>query len=91
MLNILKEIYDYVIVDFPPVGVVSDAAILSSVIDGYLIVVRHETSEMSEIEETIRQMNFANANIMGFVYNDRPNAKKFYKKNSKYYYYEYKK
>ena len=91
LLNILKEIYDYVIVDFPPVGMVSDAAILSSVIDGYLIVVRHESSELSELDETIRQMNFANANIMGFVYNDKPSTKKFYKKNSKYYYYEYKK
>ena len=89
LVKALKVVYDYVIVDFPPVTVVSDAAILSSVIDGYLIVTLHESTETSQLDETIRQLNFANANILGFVYNSKPASRKSYKKNSKYYYYEY--
>ena len=89
LIEALKMVYDYIVVDFPPVTVVSDAAILSSVIDGYLIVTLHESTETSQLDETIRQLNFANANILGFVYNSKPASKKSYKKNSKYYYYEY--
>lgn len=89
LVEALKMVYDYVVVDFPPVTVVSDAAILSSVIDGYLIVTLHESTETSQLDETIRQLNFANANILGFIYNSKPASRKSYKKNSKYYYYEY--
>ena len=86
LIQALKVVYDYVIVDFPPVTVVSDAAMLSSVIDGYLIVTMHDNTGTSQMDETIRQLNFANANILGFVYNSKPASRKTYKKNSKYYY-----
>ncbi len=91
LIEALKTVYDYIVVDFPPVCVVSDSAILSSVIDGYLIVMLHGSTEVSQMDETIRQLNFANANVLGFVYNSKPAARKAYKNNSKYYYYyEYK-
>lgn len=89
LIQALKVVYDYVIVDFPPVTVVSDAAILSTVIDGYLIVALHDSTGTSQMDETIRQLNFAKANVLGFVYNSKPASRKAYKKNSKYYYYEY--
>ena len=89
LLEALKLVYDYIVVDFPPVTVVSDSAILSSVIDGYLIVTLHGSTEISQMDETIRQLNFAKANVLGFVYNSKPASRKSYKKNSKYYYYEY--
>ena len=89
LIQALKVVYDYVIVDFPPVTVVSDAAMLSSVIDGYLIVTMHDNTGTSQMDETIRQLNFANANILGFVYNSKPASRKTDKKKSKYYYYEY--
>ena len=89
LLEALKLVYDYIVVDFPPVTVVSDSAILSSVIDGYLIVTLHGSTEISQMDETIRQLNFAKANVLGFVYNCKPASRKSYKKNSKYYYYEY--
>jgi capsular exopolysaccharide synthesis family protein len=81
----LKESYDYIIFDFPPINIVSDAAILSGVIDGYLLVVRHETSEYQMVAETIRQMNFADAKIIGFVYNGKNSSKKYYKRGKAYY------
>ena len=35
---LLKKYYDYIIIDFPPATIVSDAALLSNIVDGYLIV-----------------------------------------------------
>lgn len=36
----LKQVYDYIIVDTPPVSVVTDAAVLCKYVDGALLVVR---------------------------------------------------
>lgn len=93
-VELLKKYYDYIILDFPPVTIVSDAVMLSGLVDGYLIVVRHNESEYQKIGETLRQMHFADAKILGFVYNGKDEHKKYYKngKYSKYYsYYYYKK
>jgi capsular exopolysaccharide synthesis family protein len=87
-IDLLRKYYDYIILDFPPVTIVSDAVMLSSLVDGYLIVVRHNSSEFQKINETLRQMQFADARILGFVYNGKDDHKKYYKggKYSKYYY-----
>lgn len=94
-IELLKKYYDYIILDFPPATIVSDAALLSKIVDGYIIVIRHNESEFSKINETLRQMRFADANIIGFVYNGKDEHKKYYKRGrySKYYYnyYYYKK
>ena len=90
-IKLLKKYYDYIILDFPPATIVSDAASVSRIVDGYLIVIRHNSSEFSKINETLRQMNFADAKILGFVYNGKDEQKKYYKngKYSKYYYNNY--
>ena len=84
-IKLLKEYYDYIILDFPPITIVSDAVILSNNVDGYLIVVRHYSSEYKKIAETVRQMKFASAKILGVVYNGKSNHRKYYKRSSKYY------
>ena len=88
----LKEAYDYVIIDFPPINIVSDAVLISDIIDGYIMIVRHEYSEYTKIQEAIRQMRFADAKVIGFVYNGLDVSKKYYKMNryykSNYYYYK---
>ncbi len=91
MIEQLKEEYDYIIIDLPPLTVVSDAAILSKLIDGYLLVVRHNWSEISKIDETMRQLRFAEAKVLGFVYNGKATESKYYRKRGYYssdYYYK---
>ena len=44
LLGVLRNYYDYIIVDLPPVLPVPDAMILSKHIDGYLIVVKSGTA-----------------------------------------------
>ncbi len=89
LIQKLKEEYDYIIFDFPPINIVSDAALLSDVIDGYLIVVRHENSEYKMVDEAIHKLLFTDGKIIGFVYNGKNNKKSYYKKGKGYYYNKY--
>lgn len=94
LVNLVKDAYEYIIFDFPPINIVSDAVLLSGMIDGYLMVVRHGFSEYKKVNEALRQMRFADAKIIGFVYNSKNNDKKYYKRRGYYYnrdYYYYKK
>lgn len=89
LLALLRQHYDYIMVDLPPVNTVTDAAILSRCIDGFLLVVRHDTTEHKDIAEMLRQLRFAGAKVLGFVYNDVPVGSKRYGKRYYYRYYYY--
>lgn len=78
LIGRLKTIYSYVILDLPPVTTVTDAAILSQLVDGYLLVVRHMNTEFKEVSEALRQIRMAEGKVLGFVYNDAPVADKKY-------------
>lgn len=65
----LAEKYDYIIVDLPPVNSVADPLIISTYLDGVIVVLRHEHTRSELVRETIHRLKFARAHIFGFVYN----------------------
>ena len=65
----LKEIYDYIVIDLPPVGAVADAQLVSTLTDGMIIVVRENNCPREALSDCISQLQFANAKILGFVMN----------------------
>lgn len=72
MKTILKELknnYDVVVLDTPPVAVASDAVILSKHVDGVVIVVGYDQVAKRELEFTKEMFDNAGANIYGFVVN----------------------
>ena len=69
LLQKLATVYDYVILDLPPVGAVVDAVSVSRELDGMLVVIRENTCPRGLLSECISQMNYANINILGFVIN----------------------
>lgn len=69
LLSTVSQAYDYIIIDTPPLGVVSDAMTLSAKSDGVLIVVRHLLSHKI-LQETIADLEFAGCTILGFVLKD---------------------
>ena len=69
LLNKLDNEYQYIIIDTPPVKVVSDALNLVKMVDGVLIVVRQGVTTYPCIASTISRYQFLNANILGFVLN----------------------
>ena len=76
----LIEFYDYIILDLPPVNVVSDALIASRLTNGMVVVVRQDFVGKSALAETMRQLKYADAKILGFVFNGVHNSDKYYKK-----------
>lgn len=72
MANVLAELrqqYDYIFIDTPPVNVVADTSILSKCVDGILFVVRQRESEKDSVLNAIGQLEFANAKLLGFILN----------------------
>lgn len=85
LLTNLSTAFDYVLVDLPPVNSVSDALVLAKVLDGVIVVVRHNATKREEVMEAIRQLKYVNAHILGFVYNGYYRSGRSYYRNSKYY------
>lgn len=72
MENLIEKLstsYDYIIVDTPPVGIVSDACILGNYLDGVLFVVRQNEAEKEVVAHSVKSLEFAGAKLMGFVLN----------------------
>lgn len=64
------ENFDYVIVDTPPVSIVTDAAMLSQHVDGMLMVVRQKFVTFEQATKARHNLENVNANIIGTVFND---------------------
>ncbi len=69
-INELKSQYDYVIIDTPPLLVVSDAIAIATQADGTVIVTRYEMSYVNDIGDTLEKLQFAKAKVLGVVIND---------------------
>ena len=89
LLNRLREMFDYIIIDLPPVNVVSDAISISSLISGMIVVVREEYAEKKELESCFRQLQLSNVNILGCVMNAAKSGSGSYGKSRKYKKYKY--
>ena len=70
LMEQLREDYDYIVVDLPPVTVVSDAVAISKDLDGIVLVVRSEVSDQVMLDEAMRQLEMVNLRILGFVFRD---------------------
>ena len=84
LLSHLAPQYDYILLDLPPVTVVSDALIVSKVAQGMVVVVRQEYASKSGLAQTMRQLNHANAKVLGFVFNSVSDGAGSYRKYGKY-------
>jgi len=89
LLNQLKERFDYIIIDLPPVNLVSDAISISSLISGMIVVIREEYTEKKELERCFRQLRLSNVNILGCVMNEAKSGNGSYSRYRKYRYYKY--
>ena len=85
LISAFRETYDLVIIDLPPINMVTDAAVISSIVDGYLFIIRVEHDETRSVQEAIAALERADAKIFGIILNDvNPKAAKYYKSYNKY-------
>lgn len=69
LLGKLRSVYDYVILDLPPVGEVSDALTVSGATDGILLVVRRCRCDRAALRAALQQFEFVGSRLLGIVYN----------------------
>lgn len=83
LLNALKESFDYVIIDTPPLGSVIDAAVIAKNCDATIMVLASDVSSKAMAKKVVAQLKTANPNFLGCVIN-KANVKE-----NKYYYKRY--
>lgn len=74
----LRKDYDYIIIDTPPVGAVIDAAIIASVCDGAIVVIKANSTSYKAVRNAKIQLEKSNCRILGAVLNGAEVNKKAY-------------
>lgn len=84
MVESLAKSFDVIIIDLPPVNVVSDALIVSKLVSGMMVVVRQDYCDRASVTEVVRKLRFAETKILGFVMTGSSVHKKNYKRYADY-------
>ena len=86
----LRTMFDYIVIDLPPVGAVTDAQTVSHLVDGMLVVLREDHTSKYMLSDCVQQLQLTNTRILGFVMNgsvDGASKGSSYGKYGKYGYY----
>lgn len=70
LLSYLKETYDYIIIDTPPVLSVTDPQLLALKADGTLMVIREGKARQKLILNAYKELKKLNINVIGSILND---------------------
>ena len=89
VLNDLKKAFDYIIIDLPPVNIVSDALSIANFITGMVIVIREDYTVKKELERCFRHLKLSNVNVLGCVMNESDDGGVSYGKYRKHKYRKY--
>lgn len=68
-LALLKQEYDFILIDSPPVMPVSDAVVLSTMVDGLVFVVRGHSTPRAIVRDALAQLGHRSTKILGTVLN----------------------
>lgn len=89
MVDTLRGSYDFVILDAPPISMVTDAAVIGRIVDGSLFVVRSKYASTDAVKTALEKLQDAGVKVLGAVLT-RYDAKKSLKRSDYgygYYYY----
>lgn len=87
LLELLKSMYDLVLLDGTPSMIVSDSIALSTMVDSTILVAENKVSKINELKKTKRQIQDVGGKIMGVILNKSDvQHNKYYGKGYGYYY-----
>jgi len=69
LIDKMSEVYDYILVDTPPVGVVSDASIVTHLLDGVLLLVRQGWARKETVKRALEHLEMTGIKPLGYVLN----------------------
>ncbi len=89
-----EQVYDYVIIDTPPINIVTDAVVLSKKATGLVLVANYSKTSSKELKDAIDAIKLVDSNILGVVITGTPKktgiyAKYMRKNGNVYAYYDY--
>jgi capsular exopolysaccharide synthesis family protein len=70
LLETLSKTFDYIMIDTPPIAIMTDAAVLSEAVQGYILVVRAGKTSMGALQNVVLHLQQLGANLLGFLLND---------------------
>ncbi|MBQ9773550.1 MAG: CpsD/CapB family tyrosine-protein kinase [Clostridia bacterium] len=83
----MRDEYDYVIIDTPPLGMVIDAAVIAPQCDGSVVVLGDDKLKYRQVESVLDQLRKSGCRILGVVRNKRVHTRhgyySTYRKNGK--------
>lgn len=82
-----RKVYDYIIIDTPPLGQVIDAAVIADKCDGAVLVIGDSKIHYRTAQDVVDQIKKSGCRMLGVVRNNRKNSGKKYSYR-KYYRYE---
>jgi capsular exopolysaccharide synthesis family protein len=89
LLRDLKNEYDWVLIDSPPITSLSDSTLLASIADMVILVVKHNATDRDLVSRSVQQLRNVNDTVAGVVLNnvdiDKAYQKDYY--YAGYYYY----
>ena len=68
LIKSLSENYEYIILDLPPVNIVSDALVVSPLLHGMLLVIKENYLERRELNKCIKRLEISGVKMLGFVF-----------------------
>ncbi len=94
LLGFVREHYDCVFIDTPPINIVTDATVFAQKTTGYIVIVKTDTTKVPEVKTAVQTLESIGSSILGFILNDANSDKKkyysYYRKYSRSYAYNYK-
>lgn len=93
MERLLSEVsaeYDYILIDMPPVNIVSNPLTIGKSISGMIVVAHYGKTTYSDMDELMRRVQSSDTKILGYVFNEVNNKRNGnYGYSKKYQYYNY--
>jgi len=80
----LKTMYDYIILDTPPIQPVTDTLFISQATDHNIIITRSKFTKLAGVKSAVKKLKNVNVNVDGLIFNDLDTSKASY-----YGYYQY--
>lgn len=87
LISECRKVYDYIIIDTPPLGQVIDAAVVAEKCDGAIMVLGNSKVHYRQAQEIVEQIEKSGCKMLGVVRNNRKhNSRKYYYR--KYYHHD---
>ncbi|WP_439442931.1 CpsD/CapB family tyrosine-protein kinase [Listeria aquatica] len=78
LVNQLRKIFDVIILDTPPVTMVSDALVLTDLSDGVVLTFRYHQTVKEKAQAAAEKLKLSKARLLGVIFNGTKNVKHYY-------------